>query len=187
MTAAKGEGQRWNQGVRAKTVTVDPWQRGGMNEWMSLTFIEHLLWARNIPSPLYISSHLIPTLLPGGSYDNPRFTDEKTEARRDDLAQGHIVNQQQSLNHCGISENSLSPTPCQALCQVQGKQLCVKTHIDPVHTAVFIIWNYLRKYNNLYTSFLSVFSIRMFVPWGEEPHWSHSQSYLQGWMGPGVQ
>lgn len=47
---------------------------------------------------IYILSFDRP-ILPGGSYENPRFTDEKTEARRDDLVQGHIVNQQQGLNH----------------------------------------------------------------------------------------
>lgn len=43
---------------------------------------EHLLGARNVPGPLDISFHLIPTILQGGSCDNPHFTDEETETPR---------------------------------------------------------------------------------------------------------
>lgn len=108
----------------------------GKGEWrkegMLYMFIEHLLWARHVPGLLYISSYLIPTILQSGSYDNPCLTDEETEAQRDDLAQGSTGNHQQSLNHCGIRENSLSPILHQARCQAQGQRLCVKTHMGPV-------------------------------------------------------
>ena len=62
-------------------------RKEGRKEGRLYTFIEHLLRARHVPGLLYISSHLIPTNLQSGSYDNPCLTDEETEAQRDDLAQ----------------------------------------------------------------------------------------------------
>ena len=108
----------------------------GRKEGMLYMFTEHLLRARHVPGLLYISSHLIPTILQSGSYDNPCLTDEETEAQRDDLAQECTGDHQQSLNHCGIRESSLSPTPHRAECWAPGKRWCVKTHMGPVLTQV---------------------------------------------------
>lgn len=44
----------------------------------------------------YTSPPLVPTILPGGSCDNPHFTGEETEVQRDDFAQEHKVGRPQS-------------------------------------------------------------------------------------------
>lgn len=96
ITAGKGQGQRWNEGVRANTFCWFTRRRWGMNECASPTFMEHLRRARCVRSAPYISPPLVPTILPAGSCDKPHFTDEEVEAQRNDFAQEHKTGRLQS-------------------------------------------------------------------------------------------